>query len=254
MPATDHAMRNVVVTGGSRGLGLGIARSLANAGFQVIAVARGAGAFISTAQAEVAEAGKGALHFEPYDLSALDGIGDFVKHVSRKFGPLYGLVNNAAIGSAGLLSNMPNADIEKLIRLNVVSPITLTKYMVRSVMARGGAGGGRIVNISSVVSSTGYSGLSVYSATKSSLLGFTRSLAREVGPLGMTVNAVAPGFVETDMTHDLTPPQRKKIASRSALQRMAEVDDVAHAVAFLFSENAKNITGTVMTVDAGNTA
>jgi 3-oxoacyl-[acyl-carrier protein] reductase len=86
------------------------------------------------------------------------------------------------------------------------------------------------------------------------MLGFTRSLAREVGPLGMTVNAVSPGFVETDMTHDLTPPQRKQIARRSALQRMAEVDDIAQAVAFLFSEKAKNITGTVVTVDAGNTA
>jgi 3-oxoacyl-[acyl-carrier protein] reductase len=114
--------------------------------------------------------------------------------------------------------------------------------------------GGRIVNVSSIVATTGYSGLSVYSATKASLIGFTRSLAREVGPLGITVNAVSPGFVDTDMTTDLTPTQRNQVARRSALQRMPEVDDIAAAVDFLFSAKAKNITGTVMTVDAGNTA
>jgi 3-oxoacyl-[acyl-carrier protein] reductase len=114
--------------------------------------------------------------------------------------------------------------------------------------------GGRIVNISSVVSTTGYSGLSVYSATKASLVGFTRSLAREMGPLGITVNAVAPGFVDTEMTHDLTAQQRAQIARRSALLRMPQIADIAHAVDFLFSDRARNITGTVTTVDAGNTA
>jgi 3-oxoacyl-[acyl-carrier protein] reductase len=247
-----RTLRNVVVTGGSRGIGLGIARVLAGSGFQVIAIARRGSESLEAAQAEIVEQRRGALQFQPYDLSNIDGIGDLVKSLSRNFGPLYGLVNNAGIGTAGLLANMASSDIEKLVRMNIVSPLTLTKYMVRSAMA--GAAGGRIVNISSVVSATGYSGLSVYSATKASLIGFTRSLAREVGPLGMTVNAVSPGFVETEMTHDLTPAHRQQIARRSALQRMAEVADIAHAVAFLFSEKAQNITGTVMTVDAGNTA
>jgi 3-oxoacyl-[acyl-carrier protein] reductase len=146
---------------------------------------------------------------------------------------------------------MPNGVIERLVRLNVTSPLILSKYVVRSMMT---GQGGRIVNISSVVSSTGYTGLSVYSATKASLVGFTRSLAREVGPLGITVNAVAPGFVNTEMTHDLTPGQRAHIARRSALQRLPEIVDIAHAVDFLFSDRASNVTGTVMTVDAGNTA
>jgi 3-oxoacyl-[acyl-carrier protein] reductase len=115
-------------------------------------------------------------------------------------------------------------------------------------------GSGRIVNITSVVASTGYSGLSAYSATKASLIGFTRSLAREVGKLGITVNAVAPGFIDTEMTHSLTDGERAKIARRSALQRLADIDDVANAVAFLISDKARNITGTVLTVDAGNTA
>jgi 3-oxoacyl-[acyl-carrier protein] reductase len=115
-------------------------------------------------------------------------------------------------------------------------------------------GGGRIVNISSIVASTGYSGLSVYAATKASLLGFTRSLAREVGRAAVNVNAVAPGFVATDMTQSLTEEHKQQIARRSALKRMVDVDDVANVVEFLMSERSKNITGTVITVDAGNTA
>jgi len=127
----------------------------------------------------------------------------------------------------------------------------LTKYVVRAMMADGG---GRIVNISSIVASTGYSGLSVYAATKASLLGFTRSLAREVGRAGVNVNAVAPGFVATEMTQSLTEEHKQQIARRSALKRMVDVDDVANAVEFLMSEKSRNITGTVITVDAGNTA
>jgi 3-oxoacyl-[acyl-carrier protein] reductase len=115
-------------------------------------------------------------------------------------------------------------------------------------------GGGRIVNIASIVANTGYSGLSVYSATKASLIGFTRSLAREVGKMNVTVNAVAPGFVDTDMTQALKDEHREQIVRRSALRRLVDVADVASAVEFLLSDGAKNITGTVLTVDAGNTA
>jgi len=115
-------------------------------------------------------------------------------------------------------------------------------------------GSGRIVNLSSIVASTGYSGLSVYGATKSSIIGFSRSLAREVGRMGVTVNSVAPGFIQTDMTESITEEQRQQIERRSALRRLAGVDDVANAVEFLLSDKAKNITGTVITVDAGSTA
>jgi 3-oxoacyl-[acyl-carrier protein] reductase len=111
-----------------------------------------------------------------------------------------------------------------------------------------------VVNVSSIVSGTGYSGLAAYGATKAALVGFTRSLAREVGPLGITVNAVAPGFLDTEMTHDLDAGQRDQIKRRSALKRLAGTADVAAAVDFLLSEKAANITGTVMTVDAGSTA
>jgi 3-oxoacyl-[acyl-carrier protein] reductase len=235
-------------------LGLGIAGRLALTGFQVVVIARSTGQELPVLQSKIEKAGKGSLHFRAFDLLDLDGIADLVKQLSKDFGRFYGLVNNAGIGTAGVLATMPAGAIEKLIRLNVVSPITITKYIVRSMMTGGPDAGGRIVNMASVVANTGFSGLSVYSATKASLVGFTRSLSRELGPLGITVNAVAPGFVDTEMTHALNEAQRAQIARRSALQRMADVSDIANAVAFLFSEEARNITGTVITVDAGNTA
>ena len=197
------------------------------------------------------EASRGGVHFRACDLSDTAGISAFAKALRRDFGSFHGLVNNAGLGTGGLLASMPDAQIEKLVRLNTLAPVILTKYIVRSMMADGG---GRIVNVSSIVSFTGFNGLSVYSATKSSLVGFTRSLAREVGKVGITVNAVAPGFVDTEMTESLEGEQRAKIMRRSALGRMVSVEDVANAVEFLLSDKAANITGTVLTVDAGSTA
>lgn len=244
-------MRSVVVTGASRGLGLGIARRLAASGFRVVAVARTQGDGLTAAMAEAAQDGAGSLHFQPCDLADLAALPALAKELRRAFGPLYGLVNNAGLGTSGMLATMQDSQIERLVRLNLVSPMTLTKYLVRPMMA---AQSGRIVSISSVVASTGYSGLSVYSATKAALVGFTRSLAREVGSLGITVNAVAPGFIETDMTSALSRAQRVQIARRSALGRLPDAEDVAASVGFLLSDQARNITGTVMTVDAGTTA
>jgi 3-oxoacyl-[acyl-carrier protein] reductase len=240
-------MRNVIVTGGSRGLGLGMVRVLRSAGYNVIAVARQESQELT---AVIRESASG-VHFRGFDLFETAGIAGFVKSLRRDFGSFHGLVNNAGAGTGGLLASMSDAQIERLVRLNTLAPVVLTKYVVRSMMADGG---GRIVNVSSIVSFTGFSGLSVYSATKSSLVGFTRSLAREVGKLGITVNAVAPGFVDTEMTESLHSEQRAKIMRRSALRRLVGVDDVAHAVEFLLGDKAANITGTVLTVDAGSTA
>jgi 3-oxoacyl-[acyl-carrier protein] reductase len=181
----------------------------------------------------------------------IEAIPDLVKKVRKEFGAIYGLVNNAGMSTDGVLAQTSTHQIEQVVRLNTTSPIVLTKHVVRFMMADGG---GRIVNISSIVASTGYSGLSVYAATKASLIGFTRSLAREVGRAGVNVNAVAPGFVSTEMTQALTEENRQKIANRSALKRMVDVADIANAVDFLMSEASRNITGTVVTVDAGNTA
>ena len=240
-------MRNVVVTGGSRGLGLAIAVELGRAGFNVVAIARGE----SPPLAAAIEALAGTLHFHPWNLADTTSLATLARGLREAYGPIYGLVNNAGLGTPGILSTMPDASIEQLVRLNVTSPLTLTKYLVRPMMA---ARAGRVVNISSIVATSGYSGLAAYSATKAALLGFTRSLARELGQLNITVNAVAPGFVDTEMTHSLGPGQREQIMRRSALRRMAAAEDVAGAVGFLMSDRAANVTGTVMTVDAGNTA
>jgi 3-oxoacyl-[acyl-carrier protein] reductase len=244
-------MRNVIVTGGSRGLGLAMGGALAAAGYRVIAVARKNSTELTAAAAKAAADGGGAIEFRACDLSDLEALAPLVRSLRADFGALYGLINNAGLGTSGILANMRDTEIQRLIQLNTVSPIVLSKYVVRSMMTQRE---GRIVNIASIVAATGYSGLSVYSATKASLLGFTRSLAREVGQLGITVNALAPGFVATEMTHELTEAQRQKIARRSALQRMPEPIDVAHSVVFLLGEAGRNITGTVITVDAGNTA
>jgi 3-oxoacyl-[acyl-carrier protein] reductase len=244
-------MNNVIVSGASRGLGLAIASDLAAAGHRVVALARRDSEALTAARAAAASAGHGRIEFRSIDLADLDHIADFVRTLRADIGPLHGLVNNAGIGTPGILANMRIADIERTVRLNTLAPIVLTKYVARSMMSQRA---GRIVNIASIVAATGYSGLSVYSATKASLVGFTRSLARELGPLGITVNAVAPGFIATEMTAELDEAQREKISRRSALKRMAEPADVAGAVSFLMSEAARNITGTVLTVDAGNTA
>jgi 3-oxoacyl-[acyl-carrier protein] reductase len=244
-------VRNVIVTGGSRGLGLAMSGALANAGYRVIAVARKVSAELTAAAANATREGRGAIEFRACDLSDLEALAPLVRALRADFGALYGLINNAGLGTSGILSNMRDAEIQRLIQLNTVSPIVLSKYVVRSMMTQRE---GRIVNIASIVASTGYSGLSVYSATKASLIGFTRSLAREVGQLGITVNALAPGFVDTEMTHELSDSQRQKIARRSALHRMPEPIDVAHSVVFLLGEAGRNITGTVITIDAGNTA
>ena len=244
-------MRNVLVTGGSRGLGLAIAQKLAAAGYRVIAVARQKSKNVTAAIAQAERDQQGALHFVTFDLGKIEEIPALVSGLRKEFGPLFGLVNNAALGTDGALAMMHNSKIEAMVRVNTLAPIVLSKYVVRGMMADGA---GRIVNVASIIGFTGYSGLAVYAATKASMIGFTRSLAREVGRLGVNVNAVAPGFLDTDMTHGLNGAQRLKVVRRSALRRLADVEDVANAVEFLLSDKARGISGTVLTVDAGATA
>ena len=241
-------MRNILVTGGSRGLGFAVAKKLARSADRVIAVARKAGPEFEEAARNAAP---GAIDFVTGDLADIDALPALVRDIRKKFGPLYGLVNNAGLGTEGLLATMHNSKIEALVRLNTLSPIVLTKYVVRSMMADGQ---GRIVNMSSIIGSTGFNGLAAYGATKASMIGFTKSLAREVGKLGITVNAVSPGFIETELTGSMDDDDRARIANRSALRRLADAEDVAAAVAYLLSDAARNITGTVLTVDAGSTA
>eukprot|EP01037_Dinobryon_pediforme_P011735 gene11735-11824_t len=161
------------------------------------------------------------------DLSDTSGLRDVVVQAKSLGGPIYGLVNNAGLGTDGLLSNMHASQIEALITLNVTAPIMLAKYAVRSMMT---SGEGRIINMSSIIATTGYSGLSVYGATKSAMIGFTKSLAREVGRLGVTVNAIAPGFVDTELTEGLGAEGRDQVIRRAALRRLAEPVDTAAAI------------------------
>ena len=164
---------------------------------------------------------------------------------------MWGLVNNAAHGTDGVLATLHEKDIAQLIRVNVEAPILLTKYLLRPMLMNRS---GRIVNISSIIATTGFSGLSVYGATKAALAGFTRSLSREVGKVGITVNTVAPGYMETDMTSGLQGEKLESILRRSPLGQLAKAEDVAHAVTYLLSEKAANVTGSTITVDAGSTA
>jgi len=244
-------MDSVIVTGASRGIGLAIADRLARDGFRVVAVARRDSEALAASTARLAQQGLGSLEFRPLDLSDVAVIPTFVRGLRRQFGPIYGLVNNAGLGTEGLLANMPDAEIGTLIGLNMLSPILLSKYVIRGMMAQGR---GRVINVCSIVASSGFKGLSVYAATKASLIGFTKSLAREVGELGINVNAIAPGFIDTDMTRGLKEPDRKRVIARSPLRRLAEPEDVAAMSAFLMGEGGRNITGAVMTVDAGSIA
>ena len=231
-------MDNVLVTGASRGLGAAIAERLAADGLHVIAVAR------KVKETSASE----RVTPVAFDLADTAGIPDFVRSLRQRFGPIYGLVNNAGLGTEGLLANMPDSDIEALIRLNTLSPIILSKYVVRGMMSQAR---GRVVNIASIVATTGFNGLAAYAATKASLVGFTRSLAREVGRLGVTVNAIAPGFIDTEMTRGLPEKERERIVARSALRRLAEPADVAAMASYLIGEAGRNISGAVLTVDAG---
>jgi len=244
-------MDNVVVTGASRGIGRAIAQRLAARGYSVVAVARRSSEGLDAAIEQCRTAGAGSLTFAAFDLADIEAIPEFVRRIRTDAGPIYGLVNNAGIGTGGLLANMANGSIEAVLRLNTVSPIILTKYVARGMMAEGR---GRIVNMSSITALNGFNALSVYAASKASMVGFTKSLAREVGRLGITVNAIAPGFIDTEMTAELDDTQRKRIVDRSAMRRMAEVSDIAAMVEFLLGDGGRHITGTVMTVDAGATA
>lgn len=235
----------VLITGTSSGLGRATAQLLATQGYTIIGIAR------RETSAQDLGLSDGAYAHYCYDLGDIDGIGDLVKAITADHGVPFSLVNNAAIGADGIHPTMHNRDIEAAIRVNLTSPLVLTKYVSRRMA---GKGRGRIINISSVVARTGYRGLATYAATKAGLEGFTRSLARELGPRGITVNCIAPGFADTAMTASLGEDQQASIRRRAALGRFPEVDEVAGAVAYLLSPLAAGVTGTTLVVDAGNTA
>jgi len=238
--------RVVLVTGGNRGLGFSIVQSLSEAGYKVVGAARSC-----TPELKELIEQNGNVAFEPLDLAERRGLHEWAKSFVDKFGAPYALINNAAIAHDGVLGTMHESQIEEVIAINVTSTLILTKYISRSMLRNRL---GRIVNISSIIASTGFNGLSVYAASKAALNGFTKSLSRELGKVNITVNAIAPGYMETSMSEGINNTQLDQIRRRSALKRLAKTSEVASTVKYLLSEDAAAITGTVLTVDAGNTA
>ena len=237
----------IIVTGASKGLGLAICKRLLNENYRVVGIARS-----KSDEFEILEnSNKEKLVYVQYDFNNTKEIHELVKSITAEHGNIYGLINNAAIGHDGILGTMHESQISELIRVNIEAPIVLTKYASRSMLMKLR---GRIINISSIIASTGFSGLSVYGATKASITGFTKSLARELGKANITVNSVAPGYMKTEMTSKLEDEKLQSITRRSPLGRLATVEDVAGAVVYLLSNDAKNITGTTITVDAGSTS
>jgi 3-oxoacyl-[acyl-carrier protein] reductase len=239
---------NTIVTGGSRGLGLQIVSMLAAEGQSIVVIARKMTPELETL---IKKPGN-QVGFEPFDLAETEKIEGLVKSIRKKYGNISALVNNAATGLDGVLTTLKSTAIEDTIRTNLTAPILLTKAVAKSMLADGK--GGRIVNVSSINAFTGYNGLAVYAATKAGLIGFTKSLARELGRAGILVNAVAPGLLETEMVAGMTDDRRDTIRRRSPLNRFASKTETAHAVLFLLSEKSSGITGTTITVDAGNSA
>lgn len=236
----------VVVTGASRGLGLAIVGRLARDGYRVVALSRSASDGIAELCAKSPN-----VTWQPFDLKSIGSFQEKVASISRELGPIYGLVNNAAVAHDGILATQHEREIVEQIDVNVTGTILFTKYASRSMLPQRR---GRVVNIASIIASSGYNGLAVYGATKAAMIGFTRSLARELGRARITVNAIAPGYMETDMTVGLSADQLGAVRRRSALLDLVSPDKVAGAVAYLMGPDGAATTGATLTVDAGSTA
>lgn len=240
-------MKLVIVTGCSKGLGLSTSKKLIASGYKVVGISRHESKDFLTLKSEFPL----SLFFYSYDFSDLDNISNLVKAIIKEHGRPYALINNAAVGHDGVLATMHESDIHNLINVNITAPILFTKYVTRSMLLNQC---GRVVNVGSIIGSTGFNGLSVYGASKAALGGFTKSLARELGKASITVNTIAPGYMETAMTEGLKGEKLASIKRRSPLGKLAHVDDAADAILFLISDTAKSITGITLTVDAGSTA
>jgi 3-oxoacyl-[acyl-carrier protein] reductase len=242
-------MKHVIVTGGSRGIGFGLVQHLLRHGYRVSTCSRSQSKDLESLQEQHPD----TLKWFPCRIGE-DDPETFVSGAVEWAGHdgLWGLVNNAAIAGEGVLATFPMAEAERILAVNLVGVLAVTRSVLRVMLKNNGAG--RIVSIGSIVGLRGYSGLAAYSAAKAGVDGMTRSLAREVGRRGITVNTVAPGYLKTELSDTLNDDQLAQIARRTPLQRLASIDDVAAAVEFLLGDGAGFITGQTLVVDGGLTS
>jgi 3-oxoacyl-[acyl-carrier protein] reductase len=235
---------HVVVSGGARGLGLATVRALLDAGYAVSTFSRRSSAEVEALSSQFS----GRFFFATADVGSSEETKTFLAGATAALGRVYGLVNNAAVVQQGILATLPEVEIERMVSIDLTAAIRLTRLCLKDMLY---AGRGRVINISSIVGTRGYNGLSVYSAVKAGLDGFTRSLAREVGRRNVTVNSIAPGYMRTDMSSGLTDSQLDQIVGRTPLGRLAESRDVTPLLVFLMSKQASFITGEVILIDGG---
>ncbi|WP_408071846.1 3-oxoacyl-[acyl-carrier-protein] reductase [Butyrivibrio sp. JL13D10] len=240
--------RTVIVTGGSRGIGRAIATGFAQKGYNVVVSYAGNEAAAEETKKLCMENGAAEVVLYKGDVSDENSCEELVKNVTDKFGQIDVLVNNAGITRDGLLARMSAEDFDSVIATNLRGAFLMSKLVSKPMMKQRY---GRIVNISSVVGVHGNAGQANYSASKAGIIGMTKSIAKELASRNITVNAVAPGMIATDMTAVLTDAQKDKIKASIPAKRMGEPEDVAGAVLFLADENSGYITGQVLGVDGG---
>ena len=236
-----------LITGATRGIGKAIAIRLAKAGFDIALNYRKENDDLTNTKSEIEKAGVDCLPVQG-DISSFEDCERIAKEIFDKFGKIDVLVNNAGITKDMLLMRMKPEDFSSVVDVNLIGTFNMTRNVVPYMVK---ARSGKIVNISSVVGIEGNAGQANYSASKAGIIGFTKSLARELGSRNILVNAVAPGFIETDMTAVLSDSVRDEIAKKISLKRMGTAEDVAGVVEFLCGEASSYVTGTVIPVTGG---
>lgn len=239
----------VVISGGSRGLGMGLVSHFLANGYCVATYSRQSSPFIEETQSQF-KGEDNRFYWEAVDGADYKKIETFSRNVFKRFGRIDNVINNAGIGTDGILTLMPRHSISQIIAINFESAVQLSRACTKYLLLKKG---GAIINISSINGIRGHSGLSVYGATKAALDGFTRGLAKELGPRGIRVNSIAPGYLATEMTEHFTDAQRQRIIRRTPLGRLGRVEDVVSMASFLLSHDAEFITGQTFVVDGGFT-